>query len=194
MKKRNTSLENHNIRLTNKKILLIITGSIAAYKAGDLIKDLRDAGAEVTCVLTKAAEHFVTHLTIRAISGQPVYGDLFDLNTPYSVLHTALAEETDVVLVAPASADYIAKLATGRADDLGSCVILATRCPVIIAPAMNDQMYLHSLTQRNIKTLRDIGYLFVDPIEGDLVCGKTAVGHVSDSERIITGLKAALKK
>lgn len=169
----------------NKKILLIITGSIAAYKSGDLIRDLRNAGAVVTCILTKSAEQFVTPLTVRAVSGQPVYTDFFDAHTPYAVLHTSLAEENDVILIAPASADFIARLAAGLADDLGTCVVLATRKPVLIAPAMNDNMYLHPITQRNIKSLRAIGYRFIAPVEGHLVCGKTAVGHVTDSSAIV---------
>lgn len=161
-----------------------MTGSIASAKAGDQIKELRSRGWLVTCVLTKAAENFVTPLAVRAFSGQPVYGDFFTHETPYDVLHTSLAEEHDVVLAAPASADFIARLAAGMADDLASCIILATRKPVIVAPAMNDQMYLHPLTQKNLGVLKGIGYHIIDPIEGDLVCGKTAIGHIPDPKAI----------
>lgn len=139
---------------------------------------------QVTCILTKAAEKFVTPLAVRAFSGQPVYGDFFSHETPYDVLHTSLADENDLVLVAPATADFLAKLSAGMADDLGSCVILATQKPVVLAPAMNDQMYHHPLTQRNLETLRSIGYHILPPIEGDLVCGKTAIGHIPEPASI----------
>lgn len=157
-----------------------MTGSIASAKSGDLIKELRAQAWQVTCVLTKAAEKFVTPLAVRAFSGQPVYGDFFSHETPYDVLHTSLAEENDLVLVAPASADFVARLAAGMGDDLGSCIVLATRKPVVVAPAMNDLMYHHPLTQRNLQTLRSIGYHVLNPVEGDLVCGKTAIGHIPE--------------
>lgn len=175
--------------LKSKKILLIVSGSIAAYKVGDLIKLLRDAGADVTVILTKYGEKFVTPLTLRALSGNPVYCDAFTLQSPHDVLHTALAEENDLVLVAPASANFIARAAAGMADDLGACVLLATQKPVVIAPAMNDNMYNHELTQANIEKLRSIGYSFIEPIKGDLVCGKHAVGHIAEPEKILESLR-----
>ena len=173
-------------RLKDKVVLHILTGSIAAYKAGDLIQALREEGARVICVMTESAKKFITPLTIRAISGEEVYHDFFSPNTPFDVLHTSLAEQADLILAAPASANFIARLAAGMADDLASCIILAAKRPVVLAPAMNDQMYSHPLTQKNIKTLKGISYRFVDPIEGPLVCGKEAVGHISDSETIIS--------
>ena len=109
------------------------------------------------------------------------------------MLHTSLADEADAVLIAPASADFIAKLRAGNADDLASCIVLATRAPVIIVPAMNDQMYLHPLTQENIVHLKKIGYRFVEPIQGHLVCGKEALGHIADSSAILNGLQSVLK-
>ncbi|HTL47256.1 MAG TPA: flavoprotein [Verrucomicrobiae bacterium] len=172
-------------KLKGKNLLLILSGSIAAYKSGDVIKELREAGAKVTCVLTKGAQEFVTPLTLRAVSGQPVYGEFFAADTPYDVIHTSLAEESDAVLIAPASANFIARLAAGMADDLASCIVLATRKPVIVVPAMNDQMYYHTLTQKNLATLREVGYEIVDPIQGDLVCGRTAMGHISDTKAIL---------
>ena len=180
-------------KLSGKKVLHILTGSIAAYKAGDLIKLLRENGAEVTCVMTESAAKFITPLTLRAISGRPVYGEFFDPHTPYDVLHTSLADQCDMILAAPASANFIARLAAGLADDLASCIVLAARKPVFIAPAMNDQMYEHPLTQRNIKTLREIGCRFIEPIEGDLVCGKTAIGHISEPHTVLAELTAFLK-
>lgn len=187
MKKSKSNLE-------GKTILQIVTGSIAAYKAGDLIQVLRAEGARVICVMTPSAKHFVTPLVLRAVSGEPVYGDFFTTESPYDVIHTSLAEKADLVLVAPASADFIAKLACGLADDLASCILLAARRPVVIAPAMNDQMYTHPLTQENIRKLKKIGYAFVDPVEGPLVCGKEAMGHISDSSTITASLKQILAK
>lgn len=171
--------------LPNKTVLHILSGSIAAYKAGDLIQVLRDEGARVVCVMTESAKHFVTPLVLRAISGEKVYHDFFSADTPYDVLHTSLAEEADAILISPASADFIARLAAGMADDLASCIVLAARRPVVVVPAMNDHMYTHSLTQRNLGILRQVGYHVVDPIEGPLVCGKEAVGHISGNSTIL---------
>src|SRR3989338_2293212 len=139
-------------RLPNKTILHILSGSIAAYKAGDLIQVLRDEGARVICVMTESAKHFVTPLVLRALSGEKVYHDFFSADTPYDVLHTSLSEEADAILISPASADFIARLAAGMADDLASCIVLAARRPIVIVPAMNDHMYTHPLTQRNLGT------------------------------------------
>lgn len=171
-------------RLKGRTILLVITGSIAAYKAGDLIQSLREEGARVISVLTEAAKKFVTPLTIRAVSGEAVYDDLFTPHSPYDVIHTSLAELADLILVAPASANFIARMAAGLASDLAGSIILASNRPVLIAPAMNDQMYRNPLTQENIQKLKKIGHRFADPIEGRLVCGKEALGHVSDPPTI----------
>ena len=179
--------------LQNKTILHILTGSIAAYKSGDLVQLLREEGARVVCVMTECAKIFATPLTLRAISGERVYHDFFSPDTPYDVLHTSLAEEADLVLVAPASANFIARLAAGMANDLASSIILVTRRPVVLVPAMNDQMYTHPLTQANINRLKDIGYRFIDPIVGHLVCGKEAMGHISDPSQIATVLKSLLR-
>lgn len=146
----------------------------------------------MTCVLTKAAESFVTPLAVRAFSGQPVYGEFFSHETPYDVLHTSLAEENDLILAAPASADFIARLAAGMADDLASCVVLASRKPILVAPAMNDHMYHHPLTQRNLGVLKGAGYHILDPIEGDLVCGKTAIGHIPEPRSIADAVQNIL--
>ena len=180
--------------LQHKTILHILTGSISAYKACDLIQLLREEGARVICVLTQSAQKFITPLTVRAVSGEEIYTDLFSTTTPYGVLHTSLAEKADLVLVAPASANFIARVAAGLADDLASCVILATQRPVVIVPAMNDQMYTHPLTIKNIQTLREIGYHFVEPVHGHLVCGKEAVGHIADNEVILKTLEEKFSK
>ena len=173
------------MKLKSKTVLLIITGSIAAYKVADLIQSLRDEGARVIPVLTEAAKKFVTPLTIRAVAGEAVYDDFFTVHSPYDVIHTSLAELADLILVAPASANFIARLSAGLANDLASSIILASDRPVLLAPAMNDLMYRHPLTQENIQKLKKIGYRFVDPIKGHLVCGKEALGHVSDPETIV---------
>lgn len=181
-----------NLPNSKRTIIHVLTGSIAAYKAGDLVQEMRRSGLRVVCVMTESAKQFITPLVLRALSGERVYHEFFSADTPYDVLHTSLAEEGDAILVAPASADFIARLAAGMASDLGSCTILATKKPVIIAPAMNDNMYNHPLTQENIKKLKSIGYHFVDPIEGHLVCGKEAIGHISDPATIISALKKHL--
>ncbi len=173
---------------SKRTILHIITGSVAAFKVPDLIRDLREEGARVVCVMTPSARHFVTPLIVRAVSGNRVYEDFFATDTPYDVLHTSLAEEADAVLIAPASADFIARLRGGRADDLASCIVLATRKPVILVPAMNDQMYSHPITQENVEKLKSIGYHFVEPVVGKLVCGKEGIGHVAPNSEILDAL------
>jgi len=180
--------------LKNKTVLHIVTGSIAACKAGDLIKGLRGEGARVVCVLTKTAERFVTPTTLRALTGEFVYTDFFANDTGYGVVHTSLEDQAHALVVAPASANFIARLAAGMADDLPSCLILATRKPVLIAPAMNDRMFEHPLTQRNIRTLRETGYHFVDPVVGGLACGRRAVGHIAEAADIVQKLRTVLKK
>lgn len=180
-------------RLQRKRVLQILTGSIAAYRGADIIRDLRDEGAEVTCILTSGAKRFITPLTIRAVSGHPVYDDMFAADTSHDVLHTELAEQADLILVAPASASFLARAAAGFADDLASCVVLAAASPVLIAPAMNDLMYENFLTQRNLKTLREAGYRFVEPVEGHLVCGREAVGHIAEPRAIVDAVVSILR-
>ncbi|MFZ5802759.1 MAG: flavoprotein [Candidatus Omnitrophota bacterium] len=178
--------------LKGRVLIQVVTGSIAAYKAADLTRVLRDAGAKVYCVMTPGAKHFVTPLVLRAVSGERVFDDFFSVQTDHGVLHTELAEKADAILVAPASADFIAKLACGMADDLASCLILAVRKPVVIVPAMNDHMYQHPLTQENMQKLERIGYRFVQPAVGRLVCGKESVGHIADPARILSVLQQSL--
>ena len=181
--------------LHSKTIVLIVSGSIAAYKIGDLVTLLREAGARVICVMTESAKHFVTSLVLRALSGEKVYEskDFFAAETPYAVVHTSLAEEADLVLAAPASADFMARLSAGMADDLAACILLATQKPVVLVPAMNDQMYHHPLTQENIRKLKKIGYQLIDPVRGHLVCGKEALGHIADFETILNEISKILR-
>lgn len=181
------------MRLKKKTVLLIVSGSIAAYKVADLIQVLKEEGARVIPVLTEPAKKFVTPLTLRAVSGEAVYDDFFTVHSPYDVIHTSLAELADLILAAPASANFIARLAGGFANDLASSIILAADRPVLLAPAMNDQMYRHPLTQENIQKLKGIGYRFIDPVQGHLICGKEALGHVSEPETIVRQVIEALR-
>ncbi len=172
-------------KLKGKTILLGISGSIAAYRACDLTRDLKAEGADVICLMTKAAREFIAPLTFQSLSGNPVYADPFVFTGEWNVLHTSLAERANLVLIVPATADIIARLAAGFADDMVTSVVLASRAPVLIAPAMNDNMYLHPATQENIKKLKSLNYRFVDPIVGKLACGKTAVGHIAGNASIL---------
>lgn len=181
-------------KLSNKTVLLVLTGSIAAYKTPDLIKALKEAGAKVICVQTACSKEFVTETVLRTVSGERVYSEMFPKDASFGVLHISLADQPDVVLAAPASANFIAKLAAGLADDLASCLVLATRRPVLIAPAMNDHMYTHPLTQRNIAQLKAIGYGFIDPVEGELACGRTGWGHIASHEKILEAVADTIKK
>lgn len=181
-------------RLSNKKVLHILTGSIAAYKIPDLIKMMKEEGAQVKCVQTACAKEFVTETVLRTVSGERVYSEMFPKDAPFGVLHTSLADWPDLILAAPASANFIARLAAGIADDLPTCVALATRKPILLAPAMNDNMYQHPLTQRNIAQLKAIGYQFIDPILGNLACGRAGIGHLASHETIFETVLSALSK
>ena len=176
---------------SGREIVLGVTGSIGAYKAADLVRRLKEQGCEVTCVLTKEAVQFVTPLTLQAISGRKVYSELFSLDDP-AVIHTRLADEADLLLIAPATANILAKLAYGLADDLLTCIALATRAPLLVAPAMNVRMYEHPAVQENLNTLRARGGQLVGPRVGSLVCGYEAMGHVAEVEDIANAALALL--
>lgn len=165
-------------RLNNKRILVGVTGSIAAYKAGDIVRRLRDSGAEVRVVMTKAAHEFVTPMTFQALSGHPVYSSLLDPQAEAAMGHIELARWADAILIAPASADYIARLRLGRADDLLMAVCLASRTPLCVAPAMNQQMWADQATEDNIRTLRNRGILLLGPDSGEQACGDQGVGRM----------------
>ena len=138
----------------NKKILLIVTGGIAAYKSLNLIRELKEQRCEVTCVLTKSGSEFVTPLSLESLSGNKVYTDLFNLNDENEMGHIQLSRSADVILVAPATANIISKIAYGISDDLASTVLMATNKPVLVAPSMNVRMWLNNATQRNVNTLK----------------------------------------
>lgn len=178
--------------LASKRILLIIGGGIAAFKALDLIRRLRERGAQVTPVLTRAGEEFVTPLSVSALAGNKVYRDLFDLTDEAEMGHIELSRSADLIVVAPATADLMAKMAQGHADDLASTLLLATDTPVLIAPAMNVRMWQHPATQRNITTLKGDGIGFVGPAEGDMACGEHGPGRMAEPLEIVTAIDAAL--
>ena len=174
--------------LTNKRVLLGVTGSIAAYKAAELIRRLRDAGAEVRVVMTDGAKAFVTPLTFQALSGLPVHENLLDEEAEAAMGHIELARWADVILIAPASANSIAALAQGRADELLNAVCLAADVPLAIAPAMNKNMWADQATQENVKLLAQRGVLFIGPDSGEQACGDVGEGRMIDSESIIARL------
>ena len=171
--------------LQGKRILLILTGGIAAYKGLELIRRLRERGAAVTPVLTRAAEQFVTPLSVAALAGEKVYRDLFDLTDEAEMGHIQLSRSADLILVAPATADIMAKMAQGRADDLASTLLLATDTPVMIAPAMNVRMWDHQATQRNLAQLHVDGVDVIGPNDGDMACGEFGPGRMSEPLEIV---------
>ena len=178
--------------LAGKRILLIIGGGIAAYKCLDLIRRLRERGAAVTPVLTRAGQQFVTPLSVAALAGEKAYTDLFDLTDEAEMGHIQLSRVADLVVVAPATADLLAKMAGGHADDLATTLLMATDTPVLAAPAMNLRMYEHAATVRNIKLLQGDGVRFVGPNEGDMACGEFGPGRMSEPLEIVDAIKAAL--
>ena len=180
--------------MTAKRILLIIGGGIAAYKSIELIRLLRKSGHGVRCVLTRAGEQFVTPLTLAALSENVVHTSLFDLKDEVEMGHIQLSREADLVVVAPATADLLAKMAAGIADDLATTLLLATDKPVLAAPAMNVRMWLHPATQRNVGTLRGDGVTVMDPDEGEMACGEYGPGRLPEPQAIRAAIEEALQK
>ena len=178
--------------MQGRKVLLIIGGGIAAYKCLDLIRRLRERGVQVVPVMTRAAEEFVTPLSVAALAGSKVYRDLFDLTDEAEMGHIELSRAADIILVAPATADLMAKMAGGHADDLASTLLMATDKRVMIAPAMNVRMWNHLATQRNLRTLQADGILVAGPNEGDMACGEFGPGRMAESMEIVEALAAAL--
>lgn len=178
--------------LTGKRILLVIGGGIAAFKALDLIRRLRERGATVTCIVTPGGQQFVTPLSVAALSEQPVYTELFDLKNETEIGHIQLSRQADLIVVCPATADLIARMAHGHADDLASTVLLATDKRVLVAPAMNVRMWQHPATQRNVAQLRADGALVMVPDEGPMACGEFGPGRLPTTEAIIAAITAAL--
>ncbi len=178
--------------MDGKRILLIVAGGIAAYKTPDLVRRLREKGAIVRCILTKGGEQFITPLTLSAVSGQPVHQDIFSLTEESEMGHIRLAKEADLVIIAPATADILARMAAGMANDLATTALLATGAPVLAAPAMNTRMWLNPATQANLVTLQGRGVRFVGPGEGDLACGDTGPGRMSEVMEIVAAAEDVL--
>lgn len=182
------------VPLAGRRILLVIAGGIAAYKTLDLIRRLRTHGAAVRCVLTPAGAQFVTPLSVAALSEDKVYSDLFSLTDESEMGHIRLARDADLVVVAPATADLMARMAAGLADDLAATILLATDRPVLIAPAMNTHMWTHPATRANLAVLESRGVHRIGPGSGDLACGETGAGRMAEPDEIlaaITGLLGA---
>jgi phosphopantothenoylcysteine decarboxylase/phosphopantothenate--cysteine ligase len=180
--------------MEGKTVVLGVTGSIAAYKAAELASQLTQLGAKVEVVMTEAATEFITPLTFRNITGRPVVTKMFELASEYSVEHIALAEAADVVVVAPATANIIAKMAAGIADDMLCCTVLATKAPVILAPAMHEAMYENPVTQDNLDKLKSLGFTVVGPAYGRLASGAVGMGRLVDVNEILDTIHQVLDR
>lgn len=178
--------------LMPRRVLVIITGSIAAYKALELIRLLRREGTEVTALLTAGGAEFITKLAVSSLTGTATYGDLFSLTDEVEMGHIRLSREHDVMVIAPASADFLAKMAGGRADDLAGAVVLAGNIPILAAPAMNHRMWTHPATRRNVAQLRADGVEIIAPASGDLACGEEGEGRMAEPEVILAAIRKKL--
>ena len=176
--------------LKGKRILLGLTGGIAAFKAAELVRSLARAGCDVRVVMTQAACRFITPVTMQALSGQRVWTDLWDPGVPDNMAHIELSRDRDLIVVAPASAHFMAKAARGLADDLLSTLVLARRCALMLAPAMNVEMWDNPATQRNVKRLREDGVVMAGPTAGDQACGETGMGRMLEARQIVTEIEA----
>ena len=179
--------------LDSKRILLIIAGGIAAYKSLDLIRRLRERNAQVTPVLTQSAASFVTPLSVSALAGEAVHQELFDLTSEADMGHIQLSRSADLLVVAPATADLMGKMANGLADDLASTLLMATDTPVLLAPTMNVRMWQHPAVQRNIAMLKEDGIQFIGPNDGDMACGEYGPGRMAEPLEIVSAITTALR-
>ena len=178
--------------MDGKRILLIVGGGIAAYKSAELIRLIRKAGGAVTCVLTSGGAHFVTEMTLGALSESPVHTNLWDLKDETEMGHIQLSRRADLIVVCPATADLLAKMAAGQADDLATTLLLATDKPVLAAPAMNVRMWRHPATIRNVARLRDDGVTILEPDEGEMACGEFGPGRLPEPEAIFQAIQSKL--
>jgi phosphopantothenoylcysteine decarboxylase/phosphopantothenate--cysteine ligase len=178
--------------LQDKTVVVGVTGGIAAYKSAMLVSRLKEAGVQVIVVMTPNATRFITPLTLQTLSGHPVYVDMFPPTTDAVAEHVSLAERADVVVVAPATANIIGKVASGIADDMLSTAITAAQSPVIFAPAMHAQMYKNPIVQQNIASLEKLGYHFVGPVEGKLARGEVGVGRLAEIADIVEEVSRVL--
>src|SRR3954468_24720661 len=175
------------------RVLLIVGGGIAAYKSLELVRLLKKAGHEVTPVLTEGGEHFVTAMSLGALAESEVHSSLWELKDEVEIGHSQLSRAADFVLVCPATADLLAKMAAGIADDLATTLLLATDKPVVVAPAMNVRMWLHAATQRNIAQLKADGVRVIEPTEGEMACGEFGPGRLPEPQQIMDQLSDLLK-
>jgi phosphopantothenoylcysteine decarboxylase / phosphopantothenate---cysteine ligase len=175
-------------RLTNKRVLLGVTGGVAAYKSADLVRRLQDDGADVRVVMTRSAQEFITPLTLQALSNHPVHLDLLDTETESVMGHIELARWADVVLIAPATADFMARLTAGHGNDLLTTICLAAECSVVVAPAMNQAMWAKPSTQQNAQQLKQMGVSLLEPDVGLQACGETGAGRLMDVPEIVTAI------
>jgi phosphopantothenoylcysteine synthetase/decarboxylase len=180
--------------VTSKTIIIGVTGSIASYRACEIISALRKESFYVKVILTKEGAQFITPLTLQTLSCNKVFTDMFELPENWDPVHTSLADSASLIMIAPATASIIGKLAGGICDDLLSCVVYAAKAPVLIAPAMNEKMYNHAIVKENIAKLKKIGYSFVGPIKGRLACGHNAIGHIADTDDIVREAKRLAKR
>ena len=178
--------------LNGKRILLIVAGGIAAFKSLELIRRLRERGASVRCVLTDAGARFVTPLSLQALSEDRVYSDMFSLTDESEMGHIQLSRDADLLVVAPATANILARMAAGMADDLAATVLLATDKPVLAAPAMNVRMWTHAATVANVETLKKRGVIFIGPNDGAMACNEHGPGRMSEPEEIVVAIEAML--
>jgi len=174
-------------------VLLIVGGGIAAYKSLELVRLLRKAGHEVAPVLTKGGEHFVTAMSLGTLAESPVYTSLWELKDEVEIGHIQLSRSADFILVCPATADLLAKMTAGMADDLATTLLLATDKPVVVAPAMNVRMWQHAATQRNIAQLKADGIRVIDPAEGEMACGEFGPGRLPEPQQIVDAIGDLLK-
>src|SRR5690606_13546073 len=179
------------LELANKRIVLGLTGGVACYKLAEFVRRAQDQGAVIDVVMTEAATHFITPVTMQALSGRPVFVDAWDARMPNNMAHINLTRGADAILVAPASTDFIAKLAQGHANDLLSTLCVAKgACPLLVAPAMNREMWLHPATQRNVAQLQSDGALILGPAEGNQACGEVGSGRMLESHELLSELIA----
>ncbi|MGC6456562.1 MAG: flavoprotein [Coraliomargaritaceae bacterium] len=185
-------MSDNRIHIEGSTILLGVTGSIAAYKAAEITSRLTEMGAEVHPVLTDAACKLITPLTLQTLARRPALTDLWEEGSDWQPSHIELADQADLLLVAPASADCLARFAQGLASDLLGAIHLATKAPVLLAPAMNGKMLEHPATQENLRVLRERGYHFIDPVSGMLACGYEGMGKLAPVEEIVSSVVSLL--
>lgn len=180
--------------MSKKEVIIGVTASVACYKALDVISGLRKLGINVTVILTKEAEEFIKPILFQAVSDNRVIThDIFSLPDEWDVAHVSIAEKADCVAIIPATANIIAKIANGICDDMLTCAVCATKAPVLLAPAMNENMYNNKIVQENAGKLKKLGYHFTGPVKGRLACGSEGMGHIQDVEIIIKEIKRLIK-